>query len=72
MKVSEIIGKVEYVKEGESLSKTIPEYKAIYARRRAEHVELDKSPNRQALGRLQDRGLGQKQADLPEIKIVGK
>lgn len=72
MKVSEILSHVEYVKEGESLSKTIPEYKAIYARRRAENVEQDKSPNRQALGRLQDRGLGQKAPELTEVKIVGR
>jgi hypothetical protein len=73
VKVADIIAKVEYVKEGESLAKTPAEYKAIYDKRRADREKPPDpdSPTRLALAKLQDQGLGRKQDALPKAELVG-
>lgn len=74
VKVAEIISKVEYVKDGESLCKTPAEYKALYDKRRQAKLPVEDtiSPIKQELAKIQDRGLSQVLPELPEAKLVGK
>jgi hypothetical protein len=87
MKIGSIVAMVEYVKDGESLTKfsvksgeslkdAISGYKQSIDKKWAEEnkatVPEPKSPTLVALGKLQDSGLGQKLPDFPEATIVGK
>ena len=73
VKVADIISQVDYVREGWSDAKSPAEWKGVFDEKRKGKLSTEpSSPTREALGKLQDNGLGQKQPALPEVKIVGK
>ena len=74
VKVADLIANVEYVKEGWSDAKPISEWKDTFEKRRKDKEQVAEpiSPTREALNKLQDNGLSQKQLDFPEARLVGK
>ena len=88
IKVADIISKVETIREGgesipklqvksgESLKQTLSAYKTSIDRKWAEENKPKtpevKSPTLEALGRLQDSGLGQRLPEIQEATLVGK